>query len=122
MPAYDKVWVVIKGTNKVAGFFKIDVFQTCINIQEIEKNYLDKICIDKAWFNHYSRHEDVLQLWQINSVVYELTIPQNRQEFLGLLQNPQSYAYCHPNIKEQRAFPKGRAFKANALLPSNYPH
>ncbi len=117
MRDYDKVWVIIKGTNKVAGFFKIDNFLTCVEVSEVAEKYLDKICIDKSWLEQYTRHEDVLQLWQIGSVLYELAIPQNREEFLDLLRNPQKYAYCRPNIDDQRFFARGRAFKTDAVLP-----
>ncbi len=115
MPAYDNVWVVIKGTNKVAGFFKIDTFLTCVEVSEVAEKYLDRICTDKSWLEQYARHEDVLQLWKIQSVVYLLAIPQDREEFLGHISNPQGYAYCRPKIEDQRCFPRGRAFAKKDL-------
>lgn len=110
MKNYDKVWIILKGTNKVVGFFNIDAFLTCIDVQEIKDNYLQKICVDKAWFDRYAEHEDVLHLWHISTIVFELAIPQDKENFLGLTDNPQCYAYCRPNIQDQRCFKRGKAF------------
>ena len=96
MPAYDLVWVIIKGTNKVVGALKINTFQTCVEVQEIARNYLDKICIDKTRLEQYAKHEDVLHLWHIKETK-KLAIPQDREKFLDIMANPQCYTYCRPN-------------------------
>ena len=111
MRAYDKCWVILKGTTDVVGWFTIDEFLTCVDVEEIASHYLDKLCIDRAWFNEYAKHDDVLSLWKINRNVYELTYPQDRYQFLNVLNNPQSYAYCRPIVGESRCFLRGKAAK-----------
>ena len=96
MRVYDKCWVILKGTNDVAGYFYIDHFFYCINVEDIEKNFLDRLCVDKTWFERYAKRYDVLHLWKIGRPVYELTASHNRDEFLDIPANPQSYVYCRP--------------------------
>lgn len=111
MKSHDRVWVILKGTDKVLGFFNIEAFLTCIDLQEITNNYLNNICVDRAWFDRYAEHEDVLNLWQISTIVFELAFPQDRENFLGLTNNPQCYDYCRPNTQDQRYFKRGKEFQ-----------
>ena len=108
----DKCFVIIKGTTNVVGWFNICQFLSCVYVDEIKEKYLNKLSISKEWFDKYSKREDVLHLWEIDSVVYLFSMPQNRDSFLGLDFNPQSYAYCHPKYTEyQTVFRRGKAFK-----------
>jgi hypothetical protein len=112
LPGCDSVWVILKGTNKVVGFFKIDTFLTDVPVKEVAESYLDEICVEKTWLEQYAKQDDVLQLWRIQPVVYLAAIQQDREKFLGLSFNPQGYAYCQPVIEEHhRCFKRGRAFR-----------
>lgn len=112
MRDYDKCWVVLKGTKDVVGFIVIDQFETGVDVEDIADNYLDKLCIDKAWFDEYAKHYDVLSLWKIGRVVYELAIPRDREKLLGIISNPQSYCYCRPTYDDNiRFFKRGMALK-----------
>ena len=110
MRACDKCWVVLKGTTDVVGWFTISEFLTCVDVEEIAKDYLDKLCIDREWFDAYAKHDDVLSLWKIGEV-FELTYSQDRYQMLNVTSNPQSYAYCRPNVGEQRCFRRGKTDK-----------
>lgn len=95
----DKVFVILKGSTDVVGWFEITRFLSCVEVDEVKEKYLNKLGIIEEWLDEYAKHEDVLQLWEINPVVYEFSKPQNRESFLGIRNNPQSYVYCHPEYK-----------------------
>ena len=94
----NKVWVVQKGTASVVGWFTVDEFLTFIDVEEIRDSYLDKICVDREWFDAYAKNEDTLCLWRIGHNVHKLSEPRDRDRFLDIHNNPQFFAYCRGRL------------------------
>jgi len=98
MRAYDKVYVILKGTKDVAGYFSIEEFRYMF-VEDVDQKLLDTLCIDRKWFDEYAKHYDELHFWKIRKNVHEFPVPKDRETFLNLAANPQSYVYCTPHEK-----------------------
>lgn len=91
--AKGKVYVVIKGTTKVAGCFTVDSFYSTNNFGEAWRYMGKKLFVERQWFVKYVvGHKGMIHLWQIGKVwTFDEVI--DLEEYFGIKKNPQSYVY-----------------------------
>lgn len=88
-----KVYVVLKGTSKVAGCFTVDSYLSTNNFNEVWRYHGHHLFIDRLWFDKYvQNHKGMIHLWKI-SRVWEFQDTIDLEEYFGVKHNPQSFIY-----------------------------
>lgn len=103
-PFSGRVYVVLKGTNIVPGYFTISGI-----VGSDDTEYLWDYCggnlgISKEWYQRYaSTMIHCLYAWEIDSV-YVYYFPLDIKKIFGIARNPQSFVYTHgePNTESIR--------------------
>ena len=86
-----KVYVVIKGTSTVAGYFTVADIISSRDPEALWRDYGKHLCINREWFNRYvSGYSGIIHLWEVGKVK---TLEGVNAEDLGIKRNPQSYIY-----------------------------
>lgn len=89
----DRVYVVIKGSNIVVGYFYIETFMaTTPSCLMTCPNWLKQIAVSKDWITSYIKDADLIYLWFIWNVV-SFEEPLSMTFTMKLSHNPQSYVY-----------------------------
>ena len=90
---FDRVYVVIKGSTDIVGYFYItDFVATSPSCLMTLHNALTKIAVSQDWISHYIEGETLVYLWYIGKV-FQYSEPLYRPFTLKLSNNPQSYIY-----------------------------
>lgn len=91
----DRVYVVIKGTTDVVGFFYFDsTTATTPNVVLNSEHILKQIAVPKSWIQGYLEGCSLVYLWGIGKV-FVFDKPYSRDSYLNINSNPQSYVYLH---------------------------
>lgn len=91
----DRVYVVIKGTTDVVGFFYFEsTTATSPSIILNSEHILKQIAVPKSWIQDYIEGFSLVYLWGIGKV-FTFDVPRSRDFFLNIKSNPQSYVYLH---------------------------
>lgn len=89
----DRVYVVIKGSNIVVGYFIIaDFVATSPACLMTSPNWLKQIAVSQDWISHYIEGATLVWLWYIGNV-FQFKEPLSRPFTMKLKNNPQSYVY-----------------------------
>lgn len=90
---FDRVYVVIKGSTDIVGYFYITDFvaisPSCLMTSP---NWLRKIAVSLDWIFPYIEGATLVYLWLIGKVV-QYKEPLARSFTMKLSNNPQSYIY-----------------------------
>lgn len=89
---YDRVWVVLKGTQLVVGSFYLDNYTEINNTQSFWNCCGDSLCVNYDWYMEYVHSKKKLYAWSIENV-YELEEPMKLKTLLHVEKSPQSYNY-----------------------------
>ena len=88
----DVIFVVIKGTHRVAGWFRVREFEKVSNSFRMLLNPPAGIFVTERWIRKYLQNSDICYLWHIKEVhVFEGY--KNSSVYLNLKSNPQSFVY-----------------------------
>lgn len=88
-----RVYVVIKGTHYVAGYFTISHIVASDDAAFLWYTRGSKLAIDEDWFVDYAASaKEYLYLWRINQV-YSYEGRRDLQEYFNVKHNPQSFIY-----------------------------
>lgn len=91
----DRVYVVIKGTTDVVGFFYFDnTTATTPYVVLHSEHILKQIAVPQSWIQEYIEGCCLVYLWGIGKV-FVFDTPRSRDYFLNIKSNPQSYVYLH---------------------------
>lgn len=95
----DKVFVIIKGTDKVVGYFFVDFFfATTPSVLLTSPKWMRLISVPQDWISKYVEKASHVYLWYISNVfALRQTIPRIE---MGLKSNPQKYAYLFRGCKK----------------------
>ena len=90
---YDRVYVLLKGTTKIAGFFYVSSFEDFYaeSINDFDP-ILSKISVPKQWIINYVGYSSLVYLWHIRKVVPFVNF-LDRSYIWNKKTNPQSYFY-----------------------------
>lgn len=118
---HSKVYVVIKGTTKVAGYFTIDSILSTNDFNAVWRNQGSKLFIDWEWFNKYVKnYKRLLHLWKI-SRVYSFDDTVDLEEYFGIKHNPQSFVYTNKEPYVRQTLKRILDEESNKLIhPSTY--
>lgn len=89
----DRVYVMLKGTKLIAGYFKVICFER-FNAENGNAfdSVLDEISVPKQWVVNYVGNKSYVYLWRIGDV-FEFGKPINRDYYWKMQSNPQSFVY-----------------------------
>lgn len=89
----DRVYVILKGTKLIAGYFRVTCFEGFYaeSISDFSP-ILDKISVPKQWIIGYVGYSSMVYLWHIGNV-FEFGKPINRDYYWKMQSNPQSFVY-----------------------------
>ena len=89
----DRVYVILKGTTRIAGYFMVSSFEA-FYAESINDLYpiLTKIAVPKQWVIRYIGYASMVYFWHIRSVV---VYPKHvdRKYYWKMQTNPQSFVY-----------------------------
>lgn len=88
----DVVYVCEKGTGLVTGMFTIEAVNVSINPDKVWNEHHEAICIDKQWWDKYTKSAKKLYLWHIKYTEQFYT-KYPLQKYFGIKKAPQSYVY-----------------------------
>lgn len=89
----DKVFVILKGTPQIVGFFYVRSFEwTYAKGLLDDKSILLKISVPRQWIANYIGDIHVVYLWHIREV-YTFPRPLDRSIVWNMYTNPQSFVY-----------------------------
>ncbi len=100
-PFSGRVYVVIKGTSIVPGYFTLSGIVGSDDTDYLWDYCAGRLGISKEWYQHYaSTMRHCLYAWEIDSV-YEYNWQVNVMVDLGIERNPQSFVYttAEPNVR-----------------------
>lgn len=90
---FDRVYVVIKGSNDIVGYFNItDFMGTSPSCLMTCHNWLRKIAVAQDWISNYIEGATSVHLWFIGKV-FQFQKPLYRPFTLKLSNNPQGFIY-----------------------------
>lgn len=88
-----RVYVIIKGTSRVAGYFTLENVIQAKDLAGAWRLYGRKLAIEYEWYLDYVQGvKGNLYFWAIHSV-YKFDGNIDREEYLGIKHNPQSFVY-----------------------------
>lgn len=91
-PRNDVVYICEKGTGIVTGMFSIEKFTISDRPSYIWSLYHKNICIEKQWWDNYTKYTNVLCLWHIKfTEQFQKQYPL--EQYFGVKKAPQSYVY-----------------------------
>ncbi len=114
-PFGGRVYVVIKGTSIVHGYFTVSGI-----VGSDDTDYLWEYCgaylgISNDWYQRYaSTMRHCLYAWEIDSV-YEYRTPLNIKKIFGIAHNPQSFVYTHGEPNEETIRARGEEHEQSFL-------
>lgn len=88
----NRVWVVLKGYQLVAGWFYIDNYTEIDNTESFWNCCGESLGVSRDWFLKYVHSKKKLYAWSIENV-YELEVPIKLKTLMNVEKSPQSYAY-----------------------------
>lgn len=88
----DVVFVIIKGTHQVAGWFRVRDFEKVTDVSQISSNPPEEICVSPIWVRTYLRSADKCYLWHIKEI-HMFDDCKDSNFYLNLRSNPQSFIY-----------------------------
>ena len=92
-PNKTRVYVVLKGTRYVIGYFTVSQAIACYDTERLWSQYGKYLAISKEWFLQYvSSKKRVLYLWQIRNV-YQYNCLVDLEKYFQIKRNPQSFIY-----------------------------
>lgn len=91
----DKIYVILKGTKQVAGYFQVSSFEYFYaeSISDF-KPILAKISVPRQWIVNYVGYSSVVYLWHIR-YVHPFVKHIERRSIWNMKSNPQSYVYIN---------------------------
>lgn len=95
----NRVYVIIKGTDKAVGWFYVDDFiATTPSLVLNNRKWLREIAVPQEWISKYVENKKLVSLWFIGEVrSLSQPIPITS---MGLRCNPQNYAYVFRGCKK----------------------
>lgn len=89
----DRVYVIIKGTRHIAGYFMVSAFEA-FHVKGISDLYpfLTKIAVPKQWVIGYWAYSPMVYFWHVRDVI-EFSKPIDREYYWKMQSNPQSFVY-----------------------------
>lgn len=89
----DKVYVILKGTTQIAGFFYVNSFEWFYakSVRDFVP-ILHKISVPRQWVINYVGYSSAVYLWHIREV-YTFPRPLDRSVVWNMYTNPQSFFY-----------------------------
>lgn len=91
---YDRVWVVLKGSKLVVGWFYIYDCIRVENTQNFWNDFGEYLCVSHDWYLKYIHNKKNLYAWCIDDV-YEFEEPKKLKTLLHVEKSPQSYTYVN---------------------------
>lgn len=89
----DKVFVLLKGTPQIVGFFFVSSFEWVYAKSLLGyESILPKISVPKQWIINYIGDSYAVYLWHIREV-YTFPRPLDRSIVWNMYTNPQSFVY-----------------------------
>lgn len=89
----DRVYVILKGSKLIAGYFKVRCFESFNAENESAfDTILDEVSVPKQWIIEYVGNKKTLYLWRIGDVV-EFRHSIDRRYYWMIQSNPQSFVY-----------------------------
>lgn len=88
----DVVFVIIKGTHRVAGCFRVREFEEVTNTFRMLINPPKGIFVSERWIRKYLQNSDICYLWHIKEI-YAFEAYKTANDYLNLKTNPQSFVY-----------------------------
>lgn len=88
----DRVYVIMKGTNKIVLSFTVSAFERYDSPLMLWHEYCYKIRVPYAWFKQYATGTNALYVWKIETVSAYSPHPLAKN-YLGITHNPQSFIY-----------------------------
>lgn len=89
---YDMVYVILKGTKKVVGWFSVSEFEKVTDVYRLISFPPGTICVPPAWVRQYLQNADKCYLWHIKEV-HVFDDYKDTFLFLNIKSNPQSFVY-----------------------------
>lgn len=89
----DRVYVFLKGTKHIAGYFRVTSFEA-FHVKGFSDLYpfITHIAVPKQWIFGYWGYSPMVYLWHIGNV-FEFGKPINRDYYWKMQSNPQSFVY-----------------------------
>lgn len=89
----DRVYVILKGTRHIGGYFMVSSFEA-FYAESIDDLYpvLYKIAVPKQWIIGYIGYASMVYFWHIRAVI-EFAKPIDRLDYWRMKNNPQSFVY-----------------------------
>ena len=88
----DIIFVVIKSTHRVAGWFRVREFEEVTNSFRMFLNPPAGIFVTDRWLRKYLQNSGICYLWHIKEV-HAFEGYKNASVYLNLKSNPQSFVY-----------------------------
>lgn len=89
---YDVVYVILKGTQKCIGWFRVREFEKVTDINRIISHPPKNICVPHIWLKTYLHNADECYLWHIKEV-HLFDEYKDSWLYFNLKSNPQSFVY-----------------------------
>ena len=89
----DRVYVILKGTRHIAGYFMVSSFEYIYAESILDfKRFRAEISVPITWIVNYVGFGSVVYLWHIRDV-NEFAVPIDREYYWKMQTNPQSFIY-----------------------------
>lgn len=95
----DKVYVAIKGTDQVVGYFNIEYTMPFHSFKATHEQFSKMLQVPWSWIEKYVADCRKAVLWGI-AYPYEFYLPVSRSISFALKSNPQSYVYTDVDIAD----------------------
>lgn len=91
----NKIYVILKGTKQVAGFFQVSSFEYFYaeSVRDFEP-ILAEISVPRQWIVNYVGYSSAVYLWHIRYVHAFVRLIERRSVW-NMKTNPQSYVYVN---------------------------
>lgn len=91
----DKIYVILKGTKKIAGYFQVSSFEYFYaeSVSDFDP-ILSKISVPRQWIIGYVGYSSAVYLWHIRYVHPFVRLIERRSVW-NIKTNPQSYVYVN---------------------------
>lgn len=96
--ATDKCYVILKGTDILAGWIYLDSIKTYPKTEPITADIETRVTVSRSWIDNYLAKADSYSLWYIRNHEKSYDLESARQLFC-IRSNPQSYIYTNVDLK-----------------------
>lgn len=89
---WDVVFVILKGTQRVIGWFRVKKFEEITNVAQFSSNPAGGLCVSNVWVRKYLKDADKCYLWHIGDCC-EFKKYWDYHMLLNMSAKPQSFVY-----------------------------